>query len=176
MRSLLLALLLFACPALAADDAILGIWGGRWDQAWAAFFMVLKQESGAYRIVYKWQEDVGGPFQVDSFEAQGDENEIIGRNITILLSPSDPARALAVGNFKKPRTAFLYKLPDTGVENLTADYLDRHRNQAGTPTSVAKRNRADRRAGARASDLPGDQTPAPTADQAPDQEDTGPGK
>jgi len=176
MRALLFVLLLFAGPALAADDAILGIWGGRWDQAWAAFFMVLKQESGAYRIVYKWQEDVGGPFQVDSFEAQGDENEIIGKNITILLSPSDPARALAVGNFKKPRTAFLYKLPDIGVEDLTAEYLDRYRTQAGAPASVATRNRADRRAGAQATGQSPGQSSDQSADPAADQENTGPGE
>jgi len=81
-----------------------------------------------------------------------------------------------VGNFKKPRTAFLYKLPDIGVEDLTAEYLDRYRTQAGAPASVATRNRADRRAGAQAAG----QSPGQSSDQSPDpaadQENTGPGK
>jgi hypothetical protein len=95
-----------------------GAWAGKWDETWPVFFVIEDAESPVYRVSYIWKEEVNGPYSIQKLKAKGNSAEIQSDYLRLVIEKSDPNRAVAYGDFKIPRIAYLKRIPLSQVEAL----------------------------------------------------------
>lgn len=84
-------------------DNLVGSWSGMWDGAFGVRFLVLKSKNpDEFSIVYQWQEHPDKPFeQTTRRGVVFNQNTIDAGNISLIINPQDPTRAVAIGKFKQ---------------------------------------------------------------------------
>jgi len=99
-------------------SAIVGAWGGKWDNRWPVFFVIVDTGEPTYKVFYKWKERVDGPYSLSDGMARGGLSEVQFSNINISIDPDNSDKAIAKGDFPTPRKANLIRLPPSPIENL----------------------------------------------------------
>ena len=105
-------------PAAAAPEAkrttttkaagFVGTWTGKWDGIYSVQFTISQDpQDRQYQVVYEWEETLGQPMKRREWPVTEQAGTLVTGPIEITLSTDDPDHAIAVGHFRKPRTAEL---------------------------------------------------------------------
>jgi hypothetical protein len=93
-------------PARTPGD-FAGRWNGWWDKAWEVHFTITREvENDQWSVLYEWEERSNEPLRQMKFQANRVGDVLMLGNL-IEITLTDTNRAVAVGKFKKPRTARL---------------------------------------------------------------------
>lgn len=117
MRILTFIVLIFLVTSCATTEkhyqkhVLVGQWEGAWDNTWKTEFKIVQKGPSKFRFTYKWVEILGRSMRSDISTAYVlNESSIKSGNITITIDEQNPNRAIAYGDFPKPRTAILEKV------------------------------------------------------------------
>jgi len=93
-------------------QAYYGKWVGKWDEKWPVQFTIFFDTANAEIVVhYEWEESLGEPMRFQKLSARFEGNSLkIGTKLEIKVSSTKTSDGLAIGSFKKPRTARLHKV------------------------------------------------------------------
>jgi hypothetical protein len=99
-----------ATPTTTATSAtgFVGTWTGKWDGVYSVQFTISQDpQDQQYQVVYEWEEVIGQPMKRREWPVKEQAGTLFTGPIEITLSPDDPNHAIAVGRFRKSRTAEL---------------------------------------------------------------------
>ena len=85
-----------------------GTWTGKWDGVYSVQFTISQDpQDQQYQVVYEWEEVIGQPMRRREWPVTEQAGTLFTGPIEITLSPDDPNHVIAVGRFRKSRTAEL---------------------------------------------------------------------
>jgi len=91
-----------------AATGFVGMWTGKWDGVYSVQFTISQDpQDRQYQVVYEWEEIVGQPMRRREWPVTEQSGTLVTGPIEITLSTDDPNQAIAVGHFRKSRTAEL---------------------------------------------------------------------
>jgi hypothetical protein len=123
MRWLLSLALCFLGSLVLADENptkvkpkpedFLGKWSGKWDDKWQVRFTITQDpKTNELKALYEYEQYVGKPLRRQQLTGKLEGNTLrVGRNMDLTLSPNDPDKGKAVGNFLDRLTANLVRRP-----------------------------------------------------------------
>jgi hypothetical protein len=99
-----------AKPSAKPED-FTGKWKGKWDGTYGVQFTItpIADDKERVNVLYEWEEKLGQPYHSSTSKPKIVGNVLKLNLIEITISAEDPNRAVAKGNFARPRTAILTK-------------------------------------------------------------------
>jgi hypothetical protein len=102
-----------------SPDAVVGLWGGKWDDTWPVFLLIERNaEPNTYKVQYRWLENSNDPtFSTQELIGYQTNQYVHAKHLDFRMTET---YGMLYGAFKNPRMANLVRLDPSehpSVEN-----------------------------------------------------------